>query len=159
MARNLTADDARQSLTAHVENKGLEIFHQHGGRLDWAGLQRLLEDRTQVRYPCEIVFDAGPLQEGEFAHPVPKGDTPEDGFAMHVHPIYMLDLEQVLAELPSQEAELLRLRYGINQEAPMALSAVARSMGVTRDTARGIERRANAAIRHRSPQVIDYLEA
>ena len=37
MARNLTADDARQSLTAHVENKGLEIFHQHGGRLDWAG--------------------------------------------------------------------------------------------------------------------------
>jgi RNA polymerase sigma factor (sigma-70 family) len=69
------------------------------------------------------------------------------------------DLEHVLAELPSQEAELLRLRYGINQEAPMPLSAVARSMGVTRDTARGIERRANAAIRDRSPQVIDYLEA
>jgi hypothetical protein len=41
----------------------------------------------------------------------------------------------------------------------MPLSAVARSMGVTRDTARGIERRANAAIRDRSPQVIDYLEA
>ena len=69
------------------------------------------------------------------------------------------DLEQVLAELPSQEAKLLRLRYGINQEASMPLSAVARSMGVTRDTARGIERRANSAIRDRSPQVIDYLEA
>jgi DNA-directed RNA polymerase sigma subunit (sigma70/sigma32) len=65
----------------------------------------------------------------------------------------------VLAELPSLEAELLRLRYGINQEAPMPLSAVARSMGVTRDTARGIERRANAAVRERSLHVIDYLEA
>jgi hypothetical protein len=41
----------------------------------------------------------------------------------------------------------------------MPLSAVARSMGVTRDTARGIERRANAAIRDRSLHVIDYLEA
>ena len=45
------------------------------------------------------------------------------------------DLESLLQDLPHQEAELLRLRYGINQEAPMTLSAVARSMGVTRDTA------------------------
>ncbi|MFM8260430.1 MAG: sigma factor-like helix-turn-helix DNA-binding protein, partial [Vulcanococcus sp.] len=62
-------------------------------------------------------------------------------------------------DLPRQEAELLRLRYGINQEAPMTLSAVARSMGVTRDTARGIERRAVAAVRERSKRVFDYLEA
>jgi RNA polymerase nonessential primary-like sigma factor len=69
------------------------------------------------------------------------------------------DLEQLLEDLPSQEAELLRLRYGINQPAPMTLSAVARSMGVTRDTARGIERRAVAAVRERSKRVLDYLEA
>jgi hypothetical protein len=130
MARNLTADDARQSLTAHVENKGLEIFHQHGGRLDWAGLQRLLEDRTQVRYPCEIVFDAGPLQEGEFAHPVPKGDTPEDGFAMHVHPIYMLDLEQVPALVLYQ---LVALNYGEFASADDAEGFGAAALGLTRD--------------------------
>ena len=69
------------------------------------------------------------------------------------------DLERLLEDLPSQEAELLRLRYGINQPAPMSLSAVARCMGVTRDTARGIERRAVAAVRERSGKVIDYLEA
>ena len=69
-----------------------------------------------------------------------------------------LDLEQLLRELPQDQADLMRLRYGIDQAAPMALSAVARSMGVTRDTARGIERRAIAAIRERSQRVIDYLE-
>jgi RNA polymerase nonessential primary-like sigma factor len=69
------------------------------------------------------------------------------------------DLERLLEELPAMEAELLRLRYGINRETPMNLCAVARELGITRDTARGIERRANAAIRRLSDRVIDYLEA
>ena len=69
------------------------------------------------------------------------------------------DLETLLAELPANEAELLRLRYGMKGDAPMNLCAVARELGVTRDTARGIERRANAAIRKLSQRVIDYLEA
>lgn len=69
------------------------------------------------------------------------------------------DLETLLAELPENEAALLRMRYGMNGDAPMNLCAVARELGVTRDTARGIERRANAAIRKLSERVIDYLEA
>jgi DNA-directed RNA polymerase sigma subunit (sigma70/sigma32) len=69
------------------------------------------------------------------------------------------DLETLLAELPATEAELLRLRYGMKGEAPMNLCAVARELGVTRDVARGIERRANAAIRKLSGRVVDYLEA
>jgi len=69
------------------------------------------------------------------------------------------DLEQLLLELPDLEAELLRLRYGINGQEPMNLSAVARLLGVTRDTARGIERRAVAAVRERSRRVMEYLEA
>lgn len=69
------------------------------------------------------------------------------------------DLEVLLRQLPAPEAELLRLRYGINRDAPMTLCAVAREMGVTRDTARGMERRATAAIRQLSERVIDYLKA
>jgi hypothetical protein len=48
-----------------------------------------------VRYPCEIVFDAAPLQAGEFAHPAAKGDHPADGFTMYVHPFFMRQLDQV----------------------------------------------------------------
>jgi hypothetical protein len=95
MPTRLTADDARESLNAHVAAKGMEIFDKYGPRIGWHELQRILADRTCVRYPCEIIFDARPLQPGEFAHPVPKGDRPEDGFAMHVHPLFMAQLDQV----------------------------------------------------------------
>ena len=69
------------------------------------------------------------------------------------------DLVELLQELPAKEAELLRLRYGLDQAEPMNLCAVARHMGLSRDQARGVERRANAAIRRLSERVIDYLEA
>jgi len=69
------------------------------------------------------------------------------------------DIAQLLAELPAQEAELLRLRYGIDAPEPLSLSAAARQMGITRDSARGLERRANASIRRLSTRLADYLEA
>lgn len=95
MATQLTADDARQSLGAHVAEKGMEILTQYGPKMGWRTLQLLLENRAFVRYPCEIVFDAAPLRAGEFAFPVPRGENPEAGFSIYVHPLYMLDLEHV----------------------------------------------------------------
>jgi RNA polymerase nonessential primary-like sigma factor len=69
------------------------------------------------------------------------------------------DVEKLVNELPPQEAELLRLRYGLQpSEQPLSLSAVARQMGITRDTARGLERRANASVRRLSSRIGDYLE-
>jgi RNA polymerase nonessential primary-like sigma factor len=69
------------------------------------------------------------------------------------------DLHRRLAELPEQEAELLRLRYGIGSAEPLSLSAAARRMGLTRDLARGLERRANASIRRLSIDMVDHLGA
>ena len=69
------------------------------------------------------------------------------------------DLEALLGSLPDAESQLLRLRYGIRRPEPMSLSAVARQMGVTRDTARGIERRAVAAVHDQSRGGEAYLVA
>ena len=69
------------------------------------------------------------------------------------------DIHQLLDELPAQEAELLCLRYGIAAGEALSLSATARQMGITRDTARGLERRANASIRRLSTRYLDHLEA
>jgi RNA polymerase nonessential primary-like sigma factor len=69
------------------------------------------------------------------------------------------DIHQLLDELSEPEAELLRLRYGIAAGEPLSLSATARQMGITRDTARGLERRANASIRRLSTRFMDHLEA
>ena len=73
MALKLTADDARQSLNAHVAAKGAEIHGKYGPRIGWNEFQQILEDRACVRYPCEIIFDSAPLKPGEFAHPVAQG--------------------------------------------------------------------------------------
>ena len=95
MATKLTTEDARQSLTAHVASKGLEIREKYGPRIGWAELQQILQDRSCVRYPCEIAFDTTPLKPGEFAHPVAKGDRPEAGFTIFVHPLFMMRLDDV----------------------------------------------------------------
>jgi len=124
-----------------------------------SGLKPLDIQETLFRAQQPVSLDAGQSHDGSSTlmdRIRCAGVAPDERLTSH---LLSHDLESLLEDLPREEAELLRLRYGINQEAPMTLSAVARSMGVTRDTARGIERRAVAAVRERSRRVFDYLEA
>jgi hypothetical protein len=109
MAIQLGTQDVRESLNAHVAAKGAEIFEKYGPHIGWEELNQILADSACVRYPCQIKFDAAPLQPGEFAHPVAQGDRPEDGFVMHVHPFFMTQLEQVPLLVLYQ---LVRVNYG-----------------------------------------------
>jgi hypothetical protein len=95
MPTQITAEDGRQSLNAHVAAKGAELHARYGPRLGWNELQRLLEDRSCVRYPCIVAFEYVPLRPGEFAHPVPQGERPEDGFIMYVHPYYLMQPDKI----------------------------------------------------------------
>lgn len=95
MEQKLTLEDARQSLTSHVAEKGMQVREKYGPEIGWDELRRIVEDRSVVRYPCQIVFDSAPLLEGEFAHAVPNSDKPEDGFRICVHPIFMTQLREV----------------------------------------------------------------
>ncbi len=110
MPERLTIDDARQSLAAHAAERGAEIRQKYGPHPGWKELTRLLEDRACVRYPCRIVFDASPLQPGEFAHPEPEGEKPEDGFTMFVHPLFMGNLDEVP---PLVLYQLVLVNYGL----------------------------------------------
>lgn len=95
MADQLTSEDVRTSMNAHVAGKGLELHEKYGPRIGWKELQRLLSDPACVRYPCTLEFDAKALEPGECAHPVPNGPRPEDGFTLFVHPIFLTQLDQV----------------------------------------------------------------
>ena len=130
MAIQLTAADAKQSLNDHVIAKGTEILVKYGPQIGWRELQRLLEDRVYVRYPCEIVFDAALLREGEFAHPEQKGATPEEGFTMFVHPLFMAQLDRVPALVLYQ---LVALNYGEFASSDDAEDFGATALGLTRD--------------------------
>jgi hypothetical protein len=130
MAITLTADDAKQSLTTHVETKGIEVYMKFGPQLDGAALQRLLADRAYVRYPVEIVFDAAQLLPGEFATPVQKGESPEDGFTMFVHPVFQTQPDLVPALVLYQ---LVSVNYGVFASSDDAEIFGAAALGLTRD--------------------------
>jgi hypothetical protein len=130
MAAPPGATDARESLQAAVAAIGAAIYEKYGPRIGWAQLQQILEDRTCARYPCEIVFDAGPLEAGEFAHPIARGDRPEDGFTMHVHPFFSAQLEQVP---PLVLYQLVLVNYGAFAAAGDAEAFGAAALGLPRD--------------------------
>jgi RNA polymerase nonessential primary-like sigma factor len=69
------------------------------------------------------------------------------------------NIHKLLDQLPPREAQLLKLRFGIDQESPWSLCAAARELGITRDSARGLERRAVAEMRRLSAGISDYLAA
>ena len=109
MGKKLTVEDAKQSLTAHVAQKGAEIRAKYGAAIGWNEMLRILEDRTVCRYPCELLFEAEALQTGEFAFPMPKGDRPEDGFKICVHPHFALERDRVVYLVFYQ---LVQVNYG-----------------------------------------------
>lgn len=122
--------DARQSLNAHVAAKGAEIRAKYGPCIGWAELQRILADRDFVRYPCQLAFDAGPLQPGELAYPRPKGRLPEDGFTLCVHPHFALDPSRVpLLAL----YQLVAVNYGAFASPDDAESFGAAALGLGRE--------------------------
>ena len=109
MPTQLTPSDVRQSLNAHVAMKGREVWRKYGPRIGWSELGQLLKDREQVRYPCEIAFDAGPLEPGELVYPKPRGERPEDGFTIYVRPVFLGRLADVPALVLYQ---LVVVNYG-----------------------------------------------
>lgn len=109
MSKQLTADDFKQSLNSHVASKGEEIREKYGPEIGWRELLQILNDRSVVRYPCEVVFDSSALLDGECAHAEPNSENPLDGFRIFVHPFFSLQLDRVPHIVLYQ---LVRVNYG-----------------------------------------------
>lgn len=122
--------DARQSLASHAAARGEEIRARYGPAIGWSELGRILSDPECVRYPCEIAFDAEPLEPNELAHPVPKGERPEEGYRLCVHPYFSLDPNRVpLIAL----YQLVLVNYGVFASPEDAESFGAAALGLDRE--------------------------
>jgi len=126
----LTAQDAQQSLTTHVATKGAEIRDKYGPHIGWDELLRILEDRSVCRYPCVVAFDAAPLHPGEFAFPEPKGERPEDGFTIYVHPHFAAQPELAVYLVFYQ---LVQVNYGEFVSPQDAETFGASALGISND--------------------------
>jgi hypothetical protein len=130
MSKQLTVEDFQESLNGHVAAKGDEIQKRYGPDIGWNDLLKILEDRSVVRYPCDILFDSAPLREGEFAHPVCNGARPEDGFKIYVHPFFSLQLAQVPWMVLYQ---LVLVNYGEFASADDAETFGSHALGVSKE--------------------------
>ena len=88
MATRLTAEDGALALRDHASRKAEEARLRYGLYIDADAILKMLNDREVVRYPAGLRFDATPLEPGEFAWPMPLGDTPDEGFCVFVHPAF-----------------------------------------------------------------------
>ena len=123
--------ETRLSLHAHAAAKGEEIRAKYGPNFGWHQLLEVLRDRDCVRYPTEIVFDSGPLLEGELAHPVMKGNKPEEGFIMYVHPFFAIDSRAVIYLVLYQ---LVVVNYGTFASSGDAEIFGANALGISKET-------------------------
>ncbi len=129
LTRKPTEEDARQSLETHVAEKGTALREKYGPLLGWNELLKVLEDREFVRYPCSIEFESEPLLEGEFAHPVPLGEAPEEGFVLYIHPWFRIDPARVPALALYQ---LVAVNYGAFASPDDAETFGACALGITK---------------------------
>jgi hypothetical protein len=130
MATQLSVEDAAKSLNGHVATKGAEIRAKYGPHIGWKELLEILQNRAFVRYPCEVVFDPAPLQDGEFACSMANGERPEDGFKIHVHPYFATQLPRVPALVLYQ---LVLVNYGDFASAEDAETFGASVLGLSKD--------------------------
>ncbi|WP_269623540.1 RpoD/SigA family RNA polymerase sigma factor [Prochlorococcus marinus] len=67
------------------------------------------------------------------------------------------DLEMLLGKLPELQNRVLRMRYGINGEAPMTLTGIGRILGISRDRVRNLERDGLKGLRKYGNEVEAYV--
>ena len=86
MGERLTEDDGRRALRDHVLERANIARTRYGPRIDAATIMKILDDRTLVRFPVGIRFDATALQPQEFAHAELLGEHPSEGYCLFIHP-------------------------------------------------------------------------
>ena len=118
--------------------------------------------REVMRIAQEPVSLETPIGEEEDSHlgdfiPDHAAESPTDAAS---NTMLKEQLNEVLATLTPREADVLRMRYGLDNEPPKTLEDVGRAFNVTRERIRQIEAKALRKLRHpsRSKKVRDYLE-
>ena len=69
-------------------------------------------------------------------------------------------IDEVLTDLSDQEQQVLRMRFGLDDDTPKTLEEIGKVFGVTRERIRQIEAKAIRKLRHpsRSKKLRDYLD-
>ena len=67
------------------------------------------------------------------------------------------DLRDLLSQLPELQGKVLKMRYGMDGEEPMSLTGIAKSMKMSRDRTRRLEREGLEMLRQGDAQLQAYV--
>jgi RNA polymerase sigma factor (sigma-70 family) len=116
-----------------------------GAALGWS-LEEI-DDLARLAQPLLRLQDPRPDSDATLEEVVPDTQTPpldeRLAWAQCQH-----QLAACLARLPAREALMLRLRYGLDGEAPQTLVEVGTRLGLSRERVRQLEHRALQVLRH-----------
>lgn len=111
---------------------------------DLAKIQTILDVSQAVSSLDLSVDEDGETSVGDLV----ADDRVESGYANLVKEANKQIVDDVLSTLPTREAEILRMRFGINQEKAMTLEEVGGHYGITKERIRQIENKAIRKLRH-----------
>jgi RNA polymerase sigma factor (sigma-70 family) len=122
-------------------------------------LEKILKVMDSVKNPISLDSPIGEKEDTSLGNFIANDqiESPEKNFK---HIMLKEKLEQVLSTLELREAEIIRLRFGLNGETPKTLEEVGNIFNITRERVRQIEAKAVRKLRHpsRSKNLFEFYE-
>ncbi|MEL6813430.1 MAG: RNA polymerase sigma factor, RpoD/SigA family [Cyanobacteria bacterium J06598_3] len=127
-----------------------------GAELDLEAKQ-VREYLTIARQPISLDVRIGDNQDTELQDLLEDdGASPED---YTVQQSLKQDIFRMLAELTTQQQEVINLRFGLGDGNPLSLAKVGQRMGISRERVRQLEQQALKHLRRRKATINGYLAA
>jgi RNA polymerase nonessential primary-like sigma factor len=117
--------------------------------------KQVREYLERARQPLSLDLRVGDNHDTELGELLEDfGPSPED-FASHSS--LQIDLEKLMADLTTQQQEVLALRFGLVDGQPLTLAKIGVRLNISRERVRQIEREALSKLRQRKATIREYL--
>ena len=146
MSRQLTQELGREPNSEEI-----------GAKLDMTP-EKVEEIQKLSMEPVSLETPVGEEDDSHLGDFIPDGEEDEP-VEMATRTILSEQLEEVMSTLSPREAEVIRLRYGLDDGKPRTLEEVGKEFDVTRERIRQIEAKALRKLRHpsRAKKLKDFL--
>ncbi len=142
LAQQLGRDPTIEELAEHLETEP----------------EKIVELMEISRRPVSLDEPTSEEEDAEIGDFIEDSSTPSPADVVAEQLLHEQITEQ-LARLPEREAEILKLRYGLEDGRVHTLEEVGQKMGITRERVRQLEAQALNRLRHSSALMMrDYLE-
>lgn len=117
--------------------------------------KQVREYLERSRQPLSLDLRVGDNQDTELGDLLEDpGISPEDFVVQHS---LQMDLERMLADLTSQQQQVLTMRFGLKDSQPLTLAKIGEILNISRERVRQIEREAIAKLRKRKENIREYV--